>query len=166
MTEEAQSSCCTLPTSFRKVFWVSSSQRISSFITITSPVALRVTCWWEKATFAWLEAHRTRTLKKSQSKINTKIRSWRLTFIACPKKPFPKISPWMRSCGRKMRWEQLLEDLKDSERPMSRVMKGISLGEFGPGDWHVLLLRLEEREYGELKMTKIMYSSHVYYRPV
>ena len=34
----------SLLTSFRKVFWVSSSQRISSFITITSPVSLWVTC--------------------------------------------------------------------------------------------------------------------------
>lgn len=43
-----------------------------------------------------------------------------------------------------MRWEQLLEDLKDSDRPMSREMKYVSLGEFGPGDLHMLLLRLEQ----------------------
>ncbi len=29
------------------------------------------------------------------------------TLMACPKKPFPRISPWMRSQGRKIRWEQL-----------------------------------------------------------
>lgn len=71
----------------------------------------------------------------------------RLTLMACPKKPFPKISPWMRSHGLKMRCEQLLEDLRDSERPMSRVIKTVSLGEFGPGDLHMLLLRLEHREH-------------------
>lgn len=36
------------PTSVKKVFCVSSSQRISSFITITFPVALWVTWWKEK----------------------------------------------------------------------------------------------------------------------
>lgn len=64
--------------------------------------------------------------------------------MACPKKPFPKTSPWMRSQGLKMRWEQLLGDLKDSERPMSREINGWSLREFSPGDLHVLLLRLEK----------------------
>lgn len=71
--------------------------------------------------------------------------SWNPTLMACPKKPFPKISPWMRSHGLKMRWEQLLEDLKDSERPMSLVMNGCSLGEFGTGDLQMLLLRLKKR---------------------
>lgn len=36
-----------------------------------------------------------------------------------------------------------MEDLKDSERPMSRVINGWSLGEVGPGDLHILLLRLK-----------------------
>lgn len=64
--------------------------------------------------------------------------------MACPKKPFPRISPWMRSHGRKMRWEQLLDDRRDSERPMSRVIKGDSFGELGPGDLQMLLLRLDK----------------------
>lgn len=63
--------------------------------------------------------------------------------MACPKKPFPRISPWMRSHGRKMRWEQLLDDRRDSERPMSRVIKRDSFGELGPGDLQMLLLRLD-----------------------
>lgn len=41
-----------------------------------------------------------------------------------------------------MRWEQLLDDRRDSERPMSLVMNGDSLGELGPGDLQMLLLRL------------------------
>lgn len=66
--------------------------------------------------------------------------------MACPKKPFPRISPWMRSQGRKMRWEQLLDDRSDSERPMSLVMKAGSFGEFGPGDLQMLLLRLDRED--------------------
>lgn len=78
----------------------------------------------------------------AQRWIERLVECWWPTLMACPKKPFPKTSPWMRSHGRKMRWEQLLEDLRDSERPMSLVIKGDSLGEFGPGDLHILLLRL------------------------
>lgn len=28
-----------------------------------------------------------------------------LTLMACPKKPFPRTSPWIRSHGRKICWE-------------------------------------------------------------
>lgn len=47
-----------------------------------------------------------------------------------------------------MRWEQLLDDRSDSERPMSLVIKGGSFGEFGPGDLQMLLLRLDRGEGG------------------
>ena len=85
--------------------------------------------------------------------------------MACPKKPLPKISPWMRSHGRKMRWEQLLYDLKDSERLMSRAMNDISLGEFGPGDLHMLLLLLEKRKsaYSKCTLTALFFITDAYY---
>lgn len=70
-----------------------------------------------------------------------------LTLMACPKKPLPRTSPWMRSHGRKKRWEQLLEERRDSERPMFLVLKGDSLGEVGPGDLQMLLLRLEGEDH-------------------
>lgn len=45
-----------------------------------------------------------------------------------------------------MRWEQLLDDRRDSERPISLVIKGGSLGELGPGDLQMLLLRLDRED--------------------
>lgn len=54
----------------------------------------------------------------------------------------------MRSHGRKMRCEQLLDDRRDSERLMSLVIKGSSLGELGPGDLQMLLLRLDREDEG------------------
>lgn len=65
------------------------------------------------------------------------------TLMACPKKPFPSISPWMRSQGRKIRWDQLEGERRDSERPISRVRTGGSLGDEETGDLQVLLLRLQ-----------------------
>lgn len=68
-----------------------------------------------------------------------------LTLMACPKKPFPRTSPWIRSQGRKICCEQLLEQRRDSERLMSRLSRSGSLGELGPGDLEMLLLRLRRR---------------------
>lgn len=47
-TAGSEAFCSLTPTSVKKVFCVSSSQRISSFITITFPVALWVTWWKQK----------------------------------------------------------------------------------------------------------------------
>lgn len=63
--------------------------------------------------------------------------------MACPKKPFPRISPWMRSQGRKIRCDQLEGERRDSERPISRVRTRGSLGDAETGDLQVLLLRLQ-----------------------
>lgn len=41
---------------------------------------------------------------------------------------------------------------------MSRVIKGVSLGEFGPGDLQMLLLRLEYKQCGGLRITKMMWT--------
>lgn len=68
-----------------------------------------------------------------------------LTLIACPKNPFPNTSPWIRSQGRKICWEQLEEERRDSERLMSRLRRSGSFGELGPGDLEMLLLRLESK---------------------
>lgn len=68
-----------------------------------------------------------------------------LTLIACPKNPFPSTSPWIRSQGRKICWEQLEEERRDSERLMSRLRRSGSFGELGPGDLEMLLLRLESK---------------------
>lgn len=72
-----------------------------------------------------------------------------LTLMACPKKPLPRTSPWIRSHGRKICWEQLLEQRRDSERLMSRLSSRGSFGELGPGDLEMLLLRLRVR--GEVR---------------
>lgn len=72
-----------------------------------------------------------------------------LTLMACPKKPFPRTSPWIRSQGRKICCEQLLEQRRDSERLMSRLSRSGSLGELGPGDLEMLLLRLQKRRTDE-----------------
>lgn len=69
-----------------------------------------------------------------------------LTLIACPKNPFPRTSPWIRSQGRKICWEQLEEERRDSERLMSRLRRRGSFGELGPGDLEMLLLRLENKD--------------------
>lgn len=69
-----------------------------------------------------------------------------LTLIACPKNPFPRTSPWIRSQGRKICWEQLEEERRDSERLMSRLRRRGSFGELGPGDLEMLLLLLENRD--------------------
>lgn len=71
-----------------------------------------------------------------------------LTLMACPKKPFPRTSPWIRSHGRKICCEQLLEHRRDSERLMSRLSRRGSFGELGPGDLEMLLLRLRMRKDG------------------
>lgn len=65
--------------------------------------------------------------------------------MAWPKNPFPSTSPWVRSQGRKIWWEQLVEERSDSDRPMSRLRRRGSLGELGPGDLEMLLLRLEDK---------------------
>lgn len=67
------------------------------------------------------------------------------TLMACPKKPFPRISPWMRSQGRKIRCEQLEGERRDSERPISRVRTRGSFGDTESGDLQLLLLRLQHR---------------------
>lgn len=72
-----------------------------------------------------------------------------LTLMACPKKPFPRTSPWIRSQGRKICCEQLLEQRRDSERLISRLRSRGSLGELGPGDLEMLLLRLRVRREQE-----------------
>lgn len=51
----------------------------------------------------------------------------------------------MRSHGRKICWEQLEEERRDSERLMSRLRRRGSFGELGPGDLEMLLLRLESK---------------------
>lgn len=58
-----------------------------------------------KVLYALLKTHHTRKQKSPEWWMNCPRTdgNWRLTLIACPKKPFPKISPWMRSHGRKMR---------------------------------------------------------------
>lgn len=69
-----------------------------------------------------------------------------LTLMACPKKPFPRTSPWIRSHGRKICCELLLEQRRDSERLMSRLKSRGSFGELGPGDLEMLLLRLKMKK--------------------
>lgn len=52
----------------------------------------------------------------------------------------------MRSQGRKICWEQLEEERRDSDRLMSRLRRRGSFGELGPGDLEMLLLLLENKD--------------------
>lgn len=42
-----------------------------------------------------------------------------LTFMACPKQPFPRTSPWIRSEALNILCVRLVTTRSDSERPMS-----------------------------------------------
>lgn len=63
------------------------------------------------------------------------------TFTACPKKPFPRTSPCMRSEGLKMRWARSPESARsDSDRTMSLFW---DISESAPGDrGHLSMLQL------------------------
>lgn len=76
------------------------------------------------------------------------------TLTACPKKPFPRTSPWMRSEGLKMRWVRSPESRRrDSERTMSLLW---DISDRAPGDnGHLSILQLRlmkkqrlSRKYG------------------
>lgn len=137
-------------TSFKKVFCVSSSKLINSFITITSPVSwcvtLTATRWWQcwlKLTYFLLKcfeeiAHNNKTDKVMET-------SNCGTLTACPKQPLPSTSPWMRSEGLKMRWVRSTGSTRrDSERTMSLFW---DKSDSAPGDkGHLSILQLRLRE--------------------
>lgn len=66
--------------------------------------------------------------------------------MACPKHPFPRTSPWMRSDGRKMRWVRLETTLSDSDRLISFLCEVGDAALLEPGDLSMLQLRLRERK--------------------
>lgn len=67
----------------------------------------------------------------------------RSTLTACPKKPFPMTSPWMRSEGLKMRCVRSPESTRrDSERTMSLFWDNSDSAPGDSGHLSMLLLRL------------------------
>lgn len=70
----------------------------------------------------------------------------RSTLTACPKKPFPMTSPWMRSEGLKMRWVRSPESTRrDSERTMSLFWDSSDSAPADNGHLSMLLLRLKKK---------------------
>lgn len=67
----------------------------------------------------------------------------------------------MRSHGRKICWEQLEEERRDSERLMSRLRRRGSFGELGPGDLEMLLLRLESKGSEISKAARKLLVQHI-----
>lgn len=71
------------------------------------------------------------------------------TLTACPKKPFPRTSPCMRSEGLKMRWVRSPESTRrDSDRTMSLFW---DISDSAPGDsGHLSMLQLRLENTGKL----------------
>lgn len=71
------------------------------------------------------------------------------TLTACPKKPFPRTSPCMRSEGLKMRWVRSPESTRrDSDRTMSLFW---DISDSAPGDsGHLSMLQLRLENTGDL----------------
>lgn len=66
---------------------------------------------------------------------------------ACPKKPFPRTSPWMRSEGLKMRWVRSPESTRrDSERTMSLFWDKSDSAPGDKGHLSILQLRLTKKK--------------------